>query len=262
MKTVILYNKPWCADVFHADHNLPSEAIYSDDADFISTDHEYPSQVNEIAPTALGDWFMADLQQIGTRLKTRADLQQIGTRLKTRADLQQIGTRLKTRADLQLIGTRLKTRADLQQIGTRLKTRTDLQQIGMRLKTRADLEQLRRIFINKAKWRKLHRTIREDNNKRNDVSGLRDSPNFTKCQLRLVVTSGGRERTVFTGNCSQENLYSNHEDESSAVIEWVTRLDPLKDTPPQPSYITTFKLGVVSTSGTIVIKDAGESGLV
>ena len=61
MPTFILYNKPCkerCADVFNADHNLPSEAIYSDDADFISTDHEYPSKVNEIAPTALGDWLM------------------------------------------------------------------------------------------------------------------------------------------------------------------------------------------------------------
>ena len=30
-----------CADVFHADHNLPNEVIYADDADFISTNHEY-----------------------------------------------------------------------------------------------------------------------------------------------------------------------------------------------------------------------------
>ena len=34
-----------------ADHNLPSEAMYA-------TDHEYLSKVNEIVPTALGDWFL------------------------------------------------------------------------------------------------------------------------------------------------------------------------------------------------------------
>ena len=41
-----------------ADINLHSEAIYADDTDFISTDHEYLSKVNEIAPAALGDWFL------------------------------------------------------------------------------------------------------------------------------------------------------------------------------------------------------------
>ena len=37
---------------------LPSETIYTDDADVISTDHDYLSKVNEIAPTALDDWFL------------------------------------------------------------------------------------------------------------------------------------------------------------------------------------------------------------
>ena len=35
-----------------ADINLPCEAIYADDTDFISTDHEYLSKVNKIAPAA------------------------------------------------------------------------------------------------------------------------------------------------------------------------------------------------------------------
>ena len=41
-----------------AGHNLPSEAVYAGDADFISTDHDYLSKVNAIAPTALGDWLL------------------------------------------------------------------------------------------------------------------------------------------------------------------------------------------------------------
>ena len=41
-----------------ADINVPSEAIYADDTDFTSTDHEYLSKVNEIAPAALGEWFL------------------------------------------------------------------------------------------------------------------------------------------------------------------------------------------------------------
>jgi len=43
-----------------ADINLPCEAIYADDTDFISTDHEYLSNVNEIAPAALGEWLLYD----------------------------------------------------------------------------------------------------------------------------------------------------------------------------------------------------------
>lgn len=39
------------------------------------------------------------------------------------------------------------------------------------------------------------------------VVSVRDSPNFLKCQMSLKVTYGGKERTVFTGNCSQDNLY-------------------------------------------------------
>ena len=35
-----------------------TEVIYADYADFISTNLEYITQVNEIAPTALGDWFL------------------------------------------------------------------------------------------------------------------------------------------------------------------------------------------------------------
>ena len=41
-----------------ADINLHSEAIYADDTDLISTDHEYLSKVNDIAPAALGEWFL------------------------------------------------------------------------------------------------------------------------------------------------------------------------------------------------------------
>ena len=41
-----------------ADINLPCEAIYADDTDFISTDHEYLSKGSEIAPAALGEWFL------------------------------------------------------------------------------------------------------------------------------------------------------------------------------------------------------------
>ena len=47
-----------CADVFHVDHNLPSEEIYVDDVDFISTYHETMCKVNEVTPTPLGDWFL------------------------------------------------------------------------------------------------------------------------------------------------------------------------------------------------------------
>ena len=36
-----------------ADHNLPSEATHANDAELISTDHDYLSKVNEIAPIAL-----------------------------------------------------------------------------------------------------------------------------------------------------------------------------------------------------------------
>ena len=35
-----------------------AEAIYADDTDFISTNHEYLSKVNEIAPATLGKWFL------------------------------------------------------------------------------------------------------------------------------------------------------------------------------------------------------------
>ena len=64
---------------------------------------------------------------------------------------------------------------------------------------------------------------------------------------------------TFRSRDSYCTCYSNHKDVSNAVVEWVTRLDPLKDTPTQPSYITAFRLGVVSTNGTVEIKDAGES---
>ena len=38
--------------------NINCEAIYADDTDLISTDHEYLSNVNEIAPAALGEWLL------------------------------------------------------------------------------------------------------------------------------------------------------------------------------------------------------------
>ena len=41
-----------------ADHNLSSEPIYADDADIISANHDYISKINEVAPTALGDWLL------------------------------------------------------------------------------------------------------------------------------------------------------------------------------------------------------------
>ena len=41
-----------------ADINLQCEAIYADDIDLISTDPEYLSKVNEIAPAALGEWLL------------------------------------------------------------------------------------------------------------------------------------------------------------------------------------------------------------
>ncbi|KAK2192989.1 hypothetical protein NP493_19g12019 [Ridgeia piscesae] len=90
---------------------------------------------------------------------------------------------------------------------------------------------------------------------------MRDSPNFIKCQLSLKVTYGGFERTVFTGNCNQDNLYSSHQNVSSAIIEWVTQLDPLPDTPPTPTYMRTVKFGIVSTSGTGVIRDTGHTSI-
>ena len=36
---------------------------------------------------------------------------------------------------------------------------------------------------------------------------VRDTPKFLRCQLSIVVTSDGKERTVLIGECGQENLY-------------------------------------------------------
>ena len=47
-----------CADVFHTDHSLTSEAIYADDADVISTDNKSFSSVNKMVPTVLGEWYL------------------------------------------------------------------------------------------------------------------------------------------------------------------------------------------------------------
>ncbi|KAI0217715.1 hypothetical protein LSAT2_030541 [Lamellibrachia satsuma] len=88
---------------------------------------------------------------------------------------------------------------------------------------------------------------------------VRDTPKFLRCQLSIVVTSDGKERTVLIGECGQENLYSNYNVGAAFVVDWVTVFDPSEDIPPpNPSYVRSVKFGVVSSLGEGIVKDVSE----
>ena len=54
----------YCTDVFQADHNIPNEAKHADDADFISTDHDYASQRVRTNNTRRFDMYLINRKRI------------------------------------------------------------------------------------------------------------------------------------------------------------------------------------------------------
>ena len=66
-----------------ADINLTCQAIYADDTDFISTDHEYLKTVNEIAPAALGVSFLYVHIDKTERTKIKRDIDCVAEKWRT-----------------------------------------------------------------------------------------------------------------------------------------------------------------------------------
>ena len=66
-----------------ADHNSPIEAIYADDIDLILIDHDYLRKVNEIAQTALGDWFLYAIANQTERTNTNRKIDRVAEEWRT-----------------------------------------------------------------------------------------------------------------------------------------------------------------------------------
>ncbi|KAK2156244.1 hypothetical protein NP493_1987g00009, partial [Ridgeia piscesae] len=87
---------------------------------------------------------------------------------------------------------------------------------------------------------------------------IRDSPDFKICQLRLMATSGGTEKVVFTGQCNATHrLYSNRHDISYVVMDWRAVYDRPTDIPHKPPYIGEVGIGVISTNGRVRLYNTG-----
>ena len=113
----------------------PCEVKYADDTDFISTDHEYLSKVNEIAPAALGEWFLYVNVDKTEHTNIKREIDCVAEKWRTatcrRSSANQAMLAYFEKEGLQ--GHRGRPRTSLPRT-----LDTDLQQIGMRLKSRAD----------------------------------------------------------------------------------------------------------------------------
>ncbi|KAI0240581.1 hypothetical protein LSAT2_008677, partial [Lamellibrachia satsuma] len=91
---------------------------------------------------------------------------------------------------------------------------------------------------------------------------IRDSPDFKVCQIRLLATSGGTEKVVFTGQCNATaRLYCNQHDIKYVVMDWKTVYDRPTDIPHKPPYIGEVGIGVISTDGRVVLKNTGQRAI-
>ncbi|KAI0220748.1 hypothetical protein LSAT2_027773 [Lamellibrachia satsuma] len=76
---------------------------------------------------------------------------------------------------------------------------------------------------------------------------VKDSPTFIKCQISLLATSNGKKSVVFTKPCnSEEQLYSNAQHISHVAMDWDTKYTTPEDVPSKPSYIRSYRFGIIS----------------